>query len=83
MAWLGAFVAANGKLYTLSGLSGNISMTAPTDAVDEYDPTTQTWTHRGRLDIMRQNAAAVAVAGHVYLMGGTLPSGFPSAVVVT
>jgi len=68
--WRAAFVGAGNKLYTLGGLAGVSEGAALTDAVEEYDPATASWTQRGTIHIAREYATAVETGGHVYLFGG-------------
>jgi len=83
-----AFVAANGKLYSLGGITGkDISSYSSTDAVYEYDLTARAWARRGAITRARQHAGAVEMDGHVFVIGGdvlepgTGSFGTPSAVV--
>ncbi len=82
-----AFVAAGGKLYALGGVTGSVSSCASTAAVHEYDPASGAWTSRGALTHPREDAGAVELGGHVFVIGGdvlapgTGRSGTPSAVV--
>jgi hypothetical protein len=85
-----AFVAANGKLYTLGGASVQTTATGQGtttsyDAVYEYDPATAAWARRGSIQQGRVSAGAVELGGHVFVIGGIVPgtgsSGIPSAAV--
>ena len=67
-AWHAGFGTANGKFYSLGGVTG--STHEPTDAVYEYDPTSDRWMQRGAVDLLRQYPGTAELAGHLYLVGG-------------
>lgn len=62
----GAMAATADKLYFIGG-SGN---SGPSNAVNEYSPTTNTWATKAALPGKRQLIAAASVGGKIYAFGG-------------
>jgi len=61
-------VAVNGKIYAIGGNNGSSYVSS----VEEYDPTTDTWTTRASMPTLRQGyAKAVVIDNKVYVLGGT------------
>lgn len=64
---MGAAVAAlDGQLYVISGAYASVT----TDAVDVYDPATDSWTSRANIPTARTAAGAAVIAGKLYVFGG-------------
>jgi N-acetylneuraminic acid mutarotase len=69
-----AAVALNGKIYALGGLAAvgppfRITPT-PTNMVEVYDPTTDTWAAGPAMTMPRDGLAAVVFRGRIYALGG-------------
>jgi N-acetylneuraminic acid mutarotase len=64
----GVAVAAKGKLYFIGGIAKE-SMSS-TGAVDEYDPSRNTWTSKTAMPTSRASAAAVELNDCIYVLGG-------------
>lgn len=63
----GAAVAVlDGRLYVVSGFDGAKTI----DAVEAYDPVTDSWTSRASIPTARTAAGAAAIAGKLYVFGG-------------
>jgi len=69
-------VSLNGKLYVIGGLTSS----GYTNAVEEYDPVTNTWTSKAPINTARAGLCAVAVNGKLYAIGGKASSGYTSIV---
>ena len=52
-----------GKIYVIGGFGGG-------DLVEAYDPTANRWERRAALPHGVHHASAVAVGGHLYVIGG-------------
>jgi N-acetylneuraminic acid mutarotase len=62
----------NGKIYALGGTTdGRVVFST----VEEYDPTTDTWTEKTSMPTPRALFASSAVAGKIYAIGGWIPRG--------
>lgn len=64
--------AVNGKIYAIGGVIAGEPADPDWDTrhVEEYDPTTDTWTRKADMLTARSNAAACAVDGKIYVIGG-------------
>jgi N-acetylneuraminic acid mutarotase len=72
-----AACAVSGIIYAIGG--GGLIDTAPMDAVEAYDPQTDTWATKARLSSPRFSLSACAVDGIIYAIGGAIgatPTGF-------
>lgn len=58
----------NGKIYVIGGIGGEAATML--DAVDEYDPATNTWTSKSHLPTARWGCSSDTVDGKIYVMGG-------------
>ncbi|MGE3912476.1 MAG: Kelch repeat-containing protein [Chloroflexota bacterium] len=71
----GAAVASNGRIYVIGGQinlgSPSSTSTGFTNAVDEYDPISNTWRSRASMPIRRAGHDAVSVGGLILVMGLT------------
>jgi N-acetylneuraminic acid mutarotase len=67
----------NGKIYAISGLENWF-----TDAVEEYDPKTDTWTKRASIPTPRCYFGTAVVDGKIYVMGGWTPAGSTQTVAI-
>ncbi len=64
----------NGMIYVIGGMISTFQMVTPeyaTQAVEVYDPQTDTWTKKADLPAPRAGAAAAALNGKIYVFGGT------------
>ena len=61
-----AVAALDGRLYVVSGFDGSDT----TDAVEAYDPATDSWTSRASIPTARTAAGAAAISGKLYVFGG-------------
>jgi N-acetylneuraminic acid mutarotase len=59
----------NGKLYAVGGVRGNGTIT---NAVEAYDPATDTWTTRAPMPTTRWDLAVGVVNGILYAIGGAV-----------
>jgi N-acetylneuraminic acid mutarotase len=68
------FVAAavNGRIYAIGGRLGSAMITSAddTDVVEEYDPTTDRWTGRGRSPVRWSGMTGGEYKGKIYIAGG-------------
>ena len=64
-----ACVETNGKIYTFGG---SINPMNSTDAVEVYDPETDTWTTKNKMPEEMLGLAAVALNGKIYIIGGRI-----------
>lgn len=71
-----AAVAVNGKLIAISGRLGG----ANRNAVEQYDPATNTWTSLAPITTARSGIAAAAVGERIYVFGGEGNPAAPSGV---
>lgn len=69
-----AAAAVNGKIYVIGGFSepslSNLTTLAITNAVEEYDPATDTWSARASLPIGLHHTGIAALGGRIYVAGG-------------
>jgi N-acetylneuraminic acid mutarotase len=63
-----ACAAVNGRIYAIGGDLNFVS--SPMKIVEEYDPTTDTWTRKTDMPTARSGLAAVAVDDKIYVIGG-------------
>jgi len=68
--------AVAGKIYVIGGFEGDGS---PSDAVEVYDPVTDTWSEIAQLPEPRHHAAATAVADRFLYVFGGFGAGFDDA----
>jgi hypothetical protein len=61
-----------GKIYVIGGKTSSdpSSDGTPTNIVEEYDPSTDTWTTRAPMPTARFSIAAVVKNGYIYVIGG-------------
>lgn len=64
----------NGQIYIPGGLSGGASLN-PSNALERYDPSSNTWVFQAILPKMRHHAATAVWDGRLYLFGGDPYSG--------
>ncbi len=66
--------AVNGKIYAIGGVIAGEPADPDWDTrhVEEYDPTTDTWIRKADMLTARSNAAACAVDGKIYVIGGVI-----------
>src|SRR5438552_18540190 len=63
-----AVAELDGKIYVLGGfLLGRV----PTDAVEVYDPATDSWQDRAPLPFVGQHTSAASAGGRLYAIGGS------------
>jgi uncharacterized repeat protein (TIGR01451 family) len=68
---LAAVFGSNGRLYAIGGIVDDANATA-TGTVEEYDPTTNTWTTKQSLNYARYGHGAVKASnGLIYVAGGS------------
>ena len=65
-----AAAAVAGKLYVVGGFHGTYAERDPAASVWAYDPGTDRWEQRASLSTPRGAAAAVALDGRLYALGG-------------
>ncbi|MCZ6677316.1 MAG: hypothetical protein O7E52_08705, partial [Candidatus Poribacteria bacterium] len=70
----------NGKIYAFGGSTRVQAPPGLLTTVEEYDPATNTWTKKKDMPSKRFGAAAVAVDGKIYVMGGWAGGSHTSAV---
>jgi len=76
-AYLGGAAGPDGRIYAIGGRCG-YCYTNPRQAVDAYDPSTNTWTTRADLPTRRDSlAAATGADGRIYAIGGCDDNGNP------
>ena len=64
----------NGKIYVIGGMISTFQMVTPeyaTQAVEVYDPRTDTWAKKADMPAPRAGAAAAVLNGKIYVFGGT------------
>jgi Kelch motif len=67
-----------GEIYVAGGMVGETGR--PLATFQRYDPAADSWTTLSRLPVATRAAAAAAVDGVVYVIGGTTPDGNTTAV---
>jgi N-acetylneuraminic acid mutarotase len=71
-----AAVAVNGKIYALGGNIDRVSANTLSDAVEEYDPTSNSWSARTPMPVARTGiGAAVTNDGKILVSGGLADQG--------
>ena len=67
----------DGKIYVIGGYGGS-------QRVDEYDPSTDTWTTKSVIPSARRSLSTSALDGKIYAFGGYVPgvSGHPGVATV-
>jgi N-acetylneuraminic acid mutarotase len=69
--YAGAAQASNGKIYVIGGRDKTTGTFPAVDTVEEYDPTTDTWTARAGMSLPRYELGVVAANnGRIYAIGG-------------
>ncbi len=68
--YLHAAVAYNGKIYIIGGDSWEQGYNEVWDDIQEYDPSTNTWTRKTPMPSPANGLDAVAVNGKIYVLGG-------------
>jgi len=63
--------AVNGKIYAIGGSPGYSQWFQGLTTVEEYDPTTDTWTKKANMPVGRMYFCACVVNGKIYAIGGT------------
>jgi Kelch motif len=63
-----AAAGANGKIYVIGGYVNGA--TTPSNLVEEYDPTTNTWSYKATIPTARARMKAVKSGNLIYVMGG-------------
>jgi hypothetical protein len=76
-----ASAVANNRLYVFGGIDYAANPAGVTASVESYDPATNTWTLHAPMPFPRVSAAAVAVNGRIYVVGGYGTSILDSVVV--
>ena len=66
-----ALVAAGNRLFAIGGVTGAQDHLAVTNEVREYDFAKDQWTVRAPLAVARQSPAAAAIAGKLFVAGGS------------
>lgn len=75
----------NGKLYVAGGVSKFVTNNPRNALLQVYDPVTNTWAVKASMPTARAFAAAVAINGRLYVVGGTTnntSSGYTGALEV-
>lgn len=70
-------VALGGRIYVIGGDDGQ----KPVGTVDEYDPSTDSWTTKTAMNVRRGETTGVLVGDLAYVIGGSASSS--SAIVET
>jgi len=65
--YIAGSAVVDGKIYVIGGAPVRFG---ETEAVEEYDPATDTWTRRADMPTARQGVRAAAVDGIIYAIGG-------------
>ncbi len=65
-----AAAAVNNRIYVMGGARIENGFILETNAVDEYDPVTDTWTPMAPMSSARSELAAAEVDGRIYALGG-------------
>lgn len=67
--------SVNGKIYAIGGGVVGQVLLDPTQAVEEYDLITDTWTRKADMPTSRHSLVASAVNGKIYAIGGRIGLG--------
>jgi N-acetylneuraminic acid mutarotase len=62
--------AVNGKIYLMGGVRGGLLHDPAISMVEEYDPSTDTWTPKPNMSTARSGLSLSAVGGKIYAIGG-------------
>jgi N-acetylneuraminic acid mutarotase len=65
-----AAAVINGILYVVGGAAGNTSTSTPSNALQSYNPATNTWTKLASMPTARGQLAAAALNGEIYAIAG-------------
>lgn len=77
-------VSVNGKIYAIGGLLDITENHNESSAVEEFDPTTNTWTEKTPLTIARSYpAVSVNSLGNIYVIGGNIKDPAEVPVILT
>jgi len=60
----------NGKIYIFDDIEGE-----PVTTVDEYDPSTETWSRKTELAVSHLQGSCKVYNGKIYVIGGRIPTG--------
>jgi N-acetylneuraminic acid mutarotase len=75
----------NGKIYVIGGMISTFQMVTPafaTQAVEVYDPRTDTWTKKADMPAPREGAAVAVLNRKIYVFGGTdTDEGFATSTI--
>jgi len=71
-----AAAALNGKIYAIGGWDGVGNPSAVCSTVEEYDPTTDTWTAKAHMPTARGALAVSILNGRIYAIGGISSDGW-------
>jgi N-acetylneuraminic acid mutarotase len=75
----GSSSVVDGKIYIFGGYGGS-------NRVDEYDPSTDTWTRKSEIPTKRRGLTTSVLDGKIYVIGGYLPGtyteGWPGVTTV-
>jgi N-acetylneuraminic acid mutarotase len=66
-----AAAAVNGKVYVFGGFGSSVDSNSVLASVEQYDPSTNTWTEKRTMVQGRHTTAAAAWKGRIYVLGGT------------
>jgi RNA polymerase sigma factor (sigma-70 family) len=76
--WVFSAASVNGKIYAFGGATGSRIVgvafipSAPTAAVEEYDPAIDKWTKKGDMPTVLYGSATAVVKDKIYIIGGGL-----------
>ena len=73
--WLPAVAVVNGKIYAIGGITGTGDSRRTSDAVEVYDPISNTWSRRSSAPISKSGAAAAVMGDEIFLIGGRFVAG--------
>jgi RNA polymerase sigma factor (sigma-70 family) len=60
-------VAANGKIYVIGGINGNLQVLSN---VEEYDPVIDVWTRKADMPVAKAGSAFAGINNKIYIFGG-------------
>jgi hypothetical protein len=73
----GFVAAANGKLYVMGGIdTAGVFNNPRSTQVQEYDPTTDTWSMKAPMPLPTGDVTPVEINGRIYVAGGDSSGGF-------
>ena len=73
--------AVNGKIYAIGGTQGDPTGWGGMPTVEEYDPSTDTWTKKADMPTARQSLSTSVVNGKIYGIGGIRTWAIPLSTV--